>query len=286
MKTILCLTDLTANSNHAVDYGYQIAKRLEAELIICNIINIPAEITQYEVVMWPLQNFENIEAENRAELEALTKSVEQNDLSAGFHPPVHYICETGTVTDTVRKMLSEKKIDLILTGTHTPGILKYLLFGNHASNLIDSSPAPLLFIPPQVKSSQINWIGFATDLDPEDFSTACQLIEFIRCIDAEIILMHINHQKNNEEKLQQQLQNLVLQLKAQCSYQKVSYQYNNEGSVLTGLEELCTKNGAHGLLTVVHKHHNFINELFTGSYAKKIAKRLFLPLLVIRANNK
>ncbi len=283
MKIILCLTDFSEAANHAVSYGYEIAKRIKAKVIICNIINIPAEIPQYEVVMWPLKNFDHIEADNRKALKELKIKLERNIPSSEFHPPINCICETGVVADVVNDLLTKNNIYMIVMGTHAGSGLKHLLFGNHTRYLIDSTKVPLLLVPPKLIDNHINWIGFATDLSIEDILLVCQLIEFASCLDAEIILMHIitSRKPHSEDTIKQQLKNFVLKFKNKCYYDKISFQYTIEKSVTSGLINLCVKNENSGLLAIAHKNNKYINEILKGSLTQKMAKRTLLPLIVI-----
>jgi nucleotide-binding universal stress UspA family protein len=118
MKTILCLTDFSSTANHAANYGYFIAKDLGAEIILCNIINVPAEIPQYEVVLWPIDHYEKLEAESLEALKKLKKKFEHEDHTSGFHPPISCIYKTGIVTDEAQCNFVLAKAMMNDTGKH------------------------------------------------------------------------------------------------------------------------------------------------------------------------
>jgi len=283
MKTLLLLTDFSSTANHAVSYGYDFAKLLKAEVILCNVVNVPAEIPQYETLLIPFGNYDLIQEESIEELKRLKKHLEHHDGSKGFHPPVSYLCETGVLTDKIDSIVSKRHIDLIILGTHASSGLKHLLLGNHTRYMLDTAEVPLLLISSKEKLTQIKWIAFATDLNTEEIVTLNKLAKLASLLEAEIILMNICHEDPSREKDMQQQQFLSL-VKKESHYPKISWQSTVDKSIAKGLEKLCNNNGKDGLLSVIHKNRNFINEILIGSETQKLAKRLVLPLLVLPPN--
>ncbi|SDJ02890.1 Nucleotide-binding universal stress protein, UspA family [Pedobacter sp. ok626] len=282
MKTILCLTDFSSTGNHAVKYGYEVAKLLEAKVIFCNVINIPAEIPQYEVVLWPPKDYGSIENDTMEALEDMKKSLEAHDHSTGFRPPITCICETGIVTNVINLIINQRKIDLIIIGTHASSGLKHLLLGNHTRYLIDSATIPLLLVPPKIQIHKISWVAFATDFSAEELGAADKLIKLIQPLNLELTLMHIINKKRIEPlEIKQQQDQFITQLSNNLGNQKISCKSLLNKSVADGLEELCAENEQHGWLAIVHKNRNFINEILKGSQTQKVAKQLSLPLLVL-----
>lgn len=282
MKTILCLTDFSATATHAAKYGYYLAKLLEAEIIFCNVINVPAEVPQYEVVLWPPEHYDLAEEDAMDTLKKLKKSFEHNDREPGFHPPISCLFETGIVTNVVNAITNNRKIDMIVMGTHASSGLKHLLLGNHTRYMIDAATVPLLLVPPEVKLLKLNWIAFATDFDLKDLEAAVKLAELAMLLNANTILMHIMSKKKAlQSEIKQQQDEFMAQLRKNTGYKNISCQLFIENSVSGGLEKLCLKNENKGLLAIVHKNRNFINEILKGSSTQKAANRLSLPLLVL-----
>lgn len=280
MKTLLLLTDFSATANHAVAFGYEFAKLLGGEVILCNVVNVPAEIPQYETILLPVEHYDQIEEQSVTELKRLKKQLEHQDHSKGFHPPVSYLCETGVLTEQIDNVISKRHIDLIIMGTHASSGLKHLLLGNHTRYMVDASSVPLLLVSPEEKVAQIKWIAFATDLNIEEIPALNRLAEFAARLEAEIILMNVRNESPCQEKDLKQVRFRSALLK-ECHYPKISCQSVVDKSIVKGLEKLCKKNGKNGLLSIVHKDRNFINEILTGSQTQKLAKKLVLPLLVL-----
>lgn len=280
MKTLLLLTDFSATANHAVAFGYDFAKMLEAEVILCNVVNVPAEIPQYESILLPIEQYSRIEEESIEGLKRLKKQLEHQDHSKGFHPPVSYLCQTGVLTEEIDDVISKRQIDLIIMGTHASSGLRHLLLGNHTRYMVDAGSVPLLLVSPEENVGKIKWIAFATDLNIAEIPALNRLAEFAARLQAEIILMNVRNESPCLEKDLKKEQFHTALVK-ECHYPKISFQSVVDHSIVKGLEKLCRKNGKNGLLSIVHRDRNFINEILTGSQTQKLAKKLVLPLMVL-----
>jgi len=54
MKTILVLTDFSINADHAAHYALKLAQRIGANLLLCNMYELPQDITTTDRKNWPL----------------------------------------------------------------------------------------------------------------------------------------------------------------------------------------------------------------------------------------
>lgn len=280
MKTLLLLTDFSATANHAMAFGYNLAKLMEAEIILCNVVNIPAEIPQYETVILPIAQYHTFEEESVEELKKLKKQLEHQDHSKGFHPPISCLCETGILTDQINQIISSRRVDLIIMGTHASSGFRHLLLGNHTRYMVDAAQIPLLVVSSTETISMVKWIAFATGLNTQEIPAICNLVKFAKPLEAEIILMYVNRTSSNPEE-DNKLQLFLDEVRKACKYPKLSYQSIADKSIAKGLEFLCNKKDKNGLLSIVHKNRNFINEILMGSQTQKLAKKLFLPLMIL-----
>ncbi|RWY54378.1 universal stress protein [Mucilaginibacter gilvus] len=53
-EKILIATDFFADATHAVDYGYSLAKQLRANVILCTVVTVSAELPQADGIVWPM----------------------------------------------------------------------------------------------------------------------------------------------------------------------------------------------------------------------------------------
>ncbi len=55
MKTILVLTDFSINANYVAQYALELAQKIEANLLVCNIYEVPAGEETTDRNSWPLR---------------------------------------------------------------------------------------------------------------------------------------------------------------------------------------------------------------------------------------
>ena len=103
--------------------------------------------------------------------------------------------ETGSVWETVAKLITELRIDLVIVGTHGRSGLQHMLLGSVAEGILRRAACPVLTIGPKVRrnglaSGSINAILYATDLSPAS-SYAFDYAAFLaRTNNARVWLVH------------------------------------------------------------------------------------------------
>ncbi|MGY0036437.1 hypothetical protein [Pedobacter sp. NJ-S-72] len=73
MKTLLLLTDFSTGANHAAEYGYNLAKVLNANVVLCNAVTIPAQLSEVGEIDWPLNGYDGVIDDSDEELKKKVK---------------------------------------------------------------------------------------------------------------------------------------------------------------------------------------------------------------------
>jgi nucleotide-binding universal stress UspA family protein len=281
MKNLLCPTDFSETAMHATQYAYHLAKLTGADLLLCNAITLPAYAPQAGVVVWPAEEEDLLIEDSRHELNKIKKIIDQYPNKDGAKPVVHCVSEAGSVKDVVNRLALCKHIDLIVAGTHGAGGFSTLMFGNHTRQLIDSTVCPLLLVPSGAEVSKIKKIAFATDFSNPENDLAClyTLIALARPLQADILLTHIFHDEHSTAKFNKKVDHFITEISNKADYPHIYYRKVKDIDVESGLLWLC-EHGQIDMLTMIHKSHNFVADLFKGSQTKKISDRILLPLLV------
>jgi len=285
MKTLLIPTDFSATSKHAAEYGYNLAKLIKANVVLCNSVIVPAEIPQAGLVVWPMEDYDTLIEDSTDELKKLKSSLTKD--SEGFKPPVSYMNTAGIMTDVVSDICAKRNIDLVVMGTHGSSGLTSFFLGNHSRNMIDSATRALLLVPPTAPIKPIKKIAFATDfIHPEDdLKSIYALIPIAKLLNAEILVTHIYSEKQQTPSFKKWLDNFLIELSNKADYPNVYYRLVKNTNAETGLDWLC----AHGqvdILAMVHRPHNFFYDLINGSHTQKMARHISIPLLVMRPENR
>jgi nucleotide-binding universal stress UspA family protein len=285
MKTLLLPTDFSADAKHAVEYGYNIACHIQANVVLCNAFIVPSEVPQAGMVVWPLANYNALIKDNTDALNDLKKHLESKKADTGFSPVIDLVNETGKVTEVVRNIIATKNIDMVVAGVHRAG-LSSLLIGNHTKKLIDFITSPLLLVPPHAKIKAPDKIAFATDFKhPEkDLELLHNLVPFAKALGAEIFITHVYNEKDHKDNFKVWFSQFLTDLSKKADYPFIFSKVIRSANAVSGFDKLC-KQGEMDMLIMVHRPHSFFENLFKGSHTQKMADHINIPLLIFPSNS-
>jgi nucleotide-binding universal stress UspA family protein len=286
MKTLLISTDFSTIATHAAEYGYNLAKQIKADVILCNTVIVPAEMPQAGMVVWPMEEYDVLMDDSDNELRKLKEQLENDDSNSSFKPLIKIINETGILTDVVNVIVADHKVDLLIMGTHGTSGFSHFLLGDHSRKMIDGTIKPLLLIPPAAKIAPIKKIAFATDFQQpeEDLKAIYNLIPFARLVNAEILLTHVYDEKQHTPEFQKWLKQFLADISNKANYPHIYYRMIKNSNTESGLDWLC-EHGHVDMLAMVHRQHSFFDNLLKGSHTKKMADQIPIPLMVIPENS-
>jgi len=283
MKRLLITSDFSDNAKHAAEYGYALAREIKAGIFLCNVVTIPAESPISGMVAWPMEESDALLRGSLADLKQLKEHLEQNDYSETFMPPIAYLNETGTVREIINDVSSNQKVDMVIAASHQKGGFSTFLMGNHTLDLIEACIKPLLIIPEAATFKPIKKIAFASDFKnyETDLEEIYQLISLARLLNAEVLLTHIYNEKDPLHRFEKGIKQFLSELSNKADYPQIYYRVINEGKIESGLDWLC-EHGQIDMLAMVHRKHGFFDNLLNGSYTRKMANHITIPLLVLQ----
>ena len=160
LKNILFATDFSAASEAALPYALDLAQKYGSKIFVTHVIEpIPN-------IGIPLDPVPAEEAEIRAEAgERMRRFIE--DVSFGGVPR-EMLLRRGYIWDVLKGVIAERKIDLLVVGTHGRPGLAVLILGSIAEEILRKSPIPVMTIGPHVRPfpgdhSRLQTVLFATD---------------------------------------------------------------------------------------------------------------------------
>ena len=145
-KTILVPHDFSSPANHAAALARDEAKAHGGALILLHVIELPGQITP-DTALVPDQTGAPVSVRDFA-----VKAAEQHldDISArlakdGVKPTV--FVRFGKPADEIIAFAEEKKIDVIVMGTHGRTGLAHLIAGSVTERVVRTSKWPVLTVP-------------------------------------------------------------------------------------------------------------------------------------------
>ncbi|MEN3037843.1 MAG: universal stress protein [Candidatus Kryptonium sp.] len=143
IKKILLPTDLSPASISAFKYAKSLAEKYGASIYVLYILeNIP--ILAIHGLDLTLERVEkNMEENAKQQLEKIVKE------NLKTKNKVQIFIRKGVVDDEILKFADEKKVDLIVMGTHGRTGIEYTLLGSITEKIVRKAKCPVLTIKPE-----------------------------------------------------------------------------------------------------------------------------------------
>ncbi len=139
MNKIVITSDLSEKKEIVFDFGFKLAKHMNASVELVTIINQNIEYMPTDIGM----NFiDQWEAREYMAKTALEKTREK-------YPdiPVEIVVYVGNPKQDIIKHAIETKACIIVVGTHGRTGISYTLIGSTAEYIVRHSPVPVLVVP-------------------------------------------------------------------------------------------------------------------------------------------
>lgn len=137
-KTILCPTDFSEESGHAIAYGVRFAEISGATILLPHIIHMPTE--NYYDDRGHVMAFDELRASVQVKLQELRDKYVPDSIRSEL------ICEIGDPYEQLMKLSKDREVDLIVTSTHGRTGLPHLVIGSVAEKIIRHAPCPVFVV--------------------------------------------------------------------------------------------------------------------------------------------
>jgi nucleotide-binding universal stress UspA family protein len=194
LKNILYTTDFSPTAEEAAPYARELAKRYGAKVIGLHVR--PPEVNG----MVPPESWAAIH--EAAVLQAKQQAGHLKELFREVENEVEVT--EGGIWDVISRTIEEKKVDLVVTGTHGREGFGKMIMGSHAENILRHSPVPVLVVGPYVRTepettTEMKRILFATDFSEASLEALPYAISLAEENQAELdVLRVVPPQKSGE----------------------------------------------------------------------------------------
>jgi len=194
LKNILYTTDFSPTAEAAAPYAWELAKRYGAKIMALHVRPVESNGMVPPEAWAAVHEANELQAKQQAgHLKALFRGVE-NEVEV----------TEGAIGEVISRTIEEKKVDLVVTGTHGREGLEKMVMGSHAENILRHSPVPVLVVGPYVrmepeKTASVKRILFATDFSEPSLAALPYAISLAEENQAELdILRVVPPQKSRE----------------------------------------------------------------------------------------
>jgi len=140
-KNILVVSRSTKHCRKAVETGISLAHQYGAHLYLLHVIHDPFNLDGWNL---PVPSFHDeyvkMVADARKGLDRMVKV----EIDKGL--PVTVFVKDGEPAEEIKKVVEEKKIDLVVMLAHEEGRLEHFLFGRTNDAILRKLPASILLV--------------------------------------------------------------------------------------------------------------------------------------------
>jgi len=143
IKKILCPTDFSENSEHALKYALTLANLSQAELRLFHVvepITYPQSTKLFEPVLDEVELMMKMEAAFQTQLE------NQVSVLKDEYPKITGKLVKGNTFLEIIRVARDDDVDMIVMGTHGRTGLAHVLIGSVAERVVREAPCPVLTV--------------------------------------------------------------------------------------------------------------------------------------------
>ncbi len=268
MKTILVTTDFSHASRVASLYGVQLAKALDAKVILFNAYKVPhpipalnVEISGYDIMM-----------------QTDKRLIDEADILDPAHSLIEIICDEGEADDAIINIANEKKIEFIVAGMKGSGKNFRKIFGTTAVSLAKRTNIPLILVPENADYKSPGTIVFASDLGRNvDLQVLDELKDIFQCFKSKLYVVTV---LKNKYKEWVEVLNTHQTLKKAAENFEMQFEYPVDIDITNALNSFIEKHNVDMLVMMPHRHEWF-ERIFRKSETKDMIFHTHVPLLIL-----
>jgi nucleotide-binding universal stress UspA family protein len=258
MKTIIVSTDFSPAATNAMNYAVDMAKTIDAGVLLLHVYQVPVSFTDVPVVLVSVDELRK-SAENQ--MEELKKNIEH--ITSG-KVKVYTEIKMGDVIDELNDLCNTIQPFAVVMGTKGHSAFERALFGSNTLTAIKKLHCPVICVPPGKEyGNGIKKIGLACDFREVIESTPTHVIkELVKEFNGELHVLNIDY--DNRQFVPETPEQSML-LHTMLEELKPQYHFIQHRDVEDGINEFAEKNNL-DLVIAIPKKHKLLEGLFKKSW--------------------
>lgn len=278
MKNILLPTDFSENSWNAIKYCLHFFYNEPCNFYVLHV-NRLSNLTVNDSGYIPSQ--EEIEGiyikpakkQLRQLLKRISEEFQDNDKHRFFT-----LTEYNLFVESVRKNVSDKKIDLIIMGTKGASGLKKHIVGSNTGDVITKVQTNVLVIPEDATFKPIEEVAFPSDFLPYySVYTLQPILDILKTHEAALRLIYIDKKRNSLNQEQKENKELIESFFEDVS---TSFHYLTNKNVEAAIQCFVESRDI-DMISMVAKNLNYFQQILFHSRVEKISYHIEIPFLVL-----
>jgi nucleotide-binding universal stress UspA family protein len=274
MKKILFPTDFSEVANNAFVHALHFAKVVNAELVLLHTFELPIVDNQFI----PDSYYNIFDSVQLAQFDMFKDEIPKlRELAKKHHLEnikLSHKLMDGDLIYTIKKAVSEEKIDFIVMGTSGATGWESFFIGSNTGSVVTAVDVPVLSVPIEAQFAKIETIGFTTRFRDKDKKALKQVIAIARKTHASVKCLYVKTSKSDVS------EETVNQWKTDFENEPVQFSIINSDLVKETILDFVSHKNIDILAMITHKR-NFFSELFNPSLTQKLSNISIVPVLAM-----
>lgn len=262
MKTILVPTDFSDAADNAAEYAAQLAKRMNARLLLFHVYHLP--VVSADVPLYIDQH--QLQKENG---DLLRKEAARLKKIANVE--IKCVTRLGMAVDEILE--EERNANFIVMGMQGANRVEEAILGSVSTAVLRKAKVPVLIIPENVKYRITEKLVFACDYMP---GTDTNHLNLLKEFGSKVYIVNVNRSKASIPVNAGVEQGVETSLKGMECF----YYFPEKEDLVETINDFAESKKADMIVVVPH-HYTLMERLFHKSISKKLAFHTRLPLLAL-----
>jgi nucleotide-binding universal stress UspA family protein len=272
MKRILVPTDFSPQAANALKVAALIAQKNKAEIYLEHSLDLPAHLATGGGSSAKPESIYFIKLANKKFAEVLKRDyLSEID--------VHQAIGHGEIYDDVQLTVKDKKIDLIVMGSHGTSGFKEMFIGSNAEKVVRTSKIPVLVIKNEYDIFDIKDFVFATDFSEECRKPFEQAKKFAKDMGAKMHLLFVN--APNDFKTTAEINSIMSEFLKGNSAENYTTNIYCDTTVEKGILGFATAIGAQLIGMSTHGRKG-LSHFFNGSISEDLVNHANMPVITFK----
>jgi nucleotide-binding universal stress UspA family protein len=271
MKTILVPTDYSVNARKAILFALELAKPLQARLLLFHAYQVPDIMP---AVPRPRLPSHLIGPGERKRMQALVARVRRR---AGENISIEGIVAFGSPVDTLTHFIKGNRVDLVVMGTRGANNLLDRLMGTTSAALMKLAACPVLAIPLHARFKGFKEIIYASDHSSLQAVFSSFLLDLAKTFAAELVVLNIKEGRFAANRMDKTVPEAIQRNYPYTRYQFLTVVSENPEKAIADFVSTSVPQ----LLAVTVRERGFWEGLFHQSVLKQLANHPQVPLLAL-----
>lgn len=272
MDTILIATDFTGAARNALVYGVQLARDLQAKVVllhVCKPLTCSADMIR-------VVSNEELMHESEQQLTNEVQSVEHDGVEVSIK------CILGNITESIIYAIHDIQPLWVLVGMKAKEKTMRKIFGSTATSLSKHSPAPLIIVPEHAAYHPPTKIALANDLhDEADMHVLDPLQQLAIKFQSYMFIVRVV----NEDTFQlAEKMRWSSRIKWHLKELHASDELLTDSDMAHAIKEFVCDHSI-DLVAIIAHEASILQRIFTRDHIKELIFQTQVPILILPENN-